>query len=142
MATKFNASKYAEVSPVSDFYSDFHMNMDIHPGTGDVVRVRNEQAIVQSIRNLLMTDFYERPFAPSVGSDIKRALFENISPAMSVVIKTAIEDTLSNYEPRAQILETVVAPDDDNNGYNIRLKFSLINSTTPTEINFFLDRIR
>lgn len=142
MATKFNASKYASVSPVSDFYSDFHMNMDIHPGTGDVVRVRNEQAIIQSIRNLLMTDFYERPFAPNVGSSIRYALFENITPAMSVVIKTAIEDTLANYEPRVRVLETIVAPDDDHNGYNVRLKFSLINSTTPTEINFFLDRTR
>ena len=137
MATKFNANKYAEVSTVSDFFSDFSSNMDVHPGTGDISRLKNDQAIVQSVRNLLLTDYNERPFAPMVGCRIRQMLFEDISPQTAVLIQTAIQNTIKNYEPRINLLETIVDPSYDENGYDIRLKFTLINSTAPVDIGFF-----
>lgn len=142
MATKFNADRYTLSSTTTDLFSDFTNNMEIHPGTGDLSRVRNDQAIIQSVRNLLMTDYNERRFAPYVGSRIRQLMFELMSPQTAVLIKTAIENTVKNYEPRVNLLETVVDPDEDNNGYYVRLKFSLINSSVPVELGFFLDRTR
>lgn len=142
MSTKFNANKYAEVSVVTDRFSDFGSNMDIHPGTGDISRLKNENAVIQSVRNLLLTDYYERPFAPMVGCRLRQMLFEDVSPQSTVLIQTSIQNTLKNYEPRINLLETIVEPNYDDNGYNIRLRFTLINSTTPVEIGFFLDRTR
>jgi phage baseplate assembly protein W len=142
MALKFNASKYTTAVKNTDFYSDFNNSMDIHPGSGDVVRVLNDAAVMQSVKNLLLTEFYERPFQPTIGCRLRQILFEDISPITSLRIQTAIEDTLGNHERRINLIDTIVEPDDENNGYNIRLRFSLINSTTPIEMNFFLDRIR
>lgn len=142
MATRFNAIKYTNASPVTDFYSDFTSNMDIHPATGDVIRIKNEAAIIQSVRNLLLTGFYERPFQPLIGSRVRESLFEDISQLTSITIQTAIQDTIRNYEPRVDLLETIIEPDYEGNGYNVRLKFSIINSIEPVELDFFLNRIR
>lgn len=142
MAIKFNSSKYSQATLATDYYSDMYVNMDIHPATGDLLRVRNDAAIIQSVRNLLTTGYYERPFQPYVGSRLRESLFEDISPITSIKIKTAIEDTLQNYEPRVSLLETIIEPAYDDNGYNIRLKLSLINSIEPVEVDFFLNRIR
>lgn len=142
MATKFNAEQYSISATNTDLYSDFYSNLDIHPGTGDIARVKNDQAVIQSVRNLLLTDHYERPFAPLIGSTIRQMLFEDVSPYTAVSIRIAIEDTLNNYEPRVSLIETIVEPDADENGYNIRLKFSLINRVTPVEMGFFLNRTR
>lgn len=142
MATKFDAEKYTTASKVKDFYSDIPTNLDIHPGTKDVLRVRNDQAIIQSVRNLILTDMNERPFQPKVGSSIRQALFEPISPITSHAIRIAIEDVLNNYEPRVEMLDTVVEPDEMADGYYVHLKFALINKIEPVEIDLFLDRNR
>lgn len=142
MALSFDASKYTLAAKVNDFYSDFNNNLDIHPGTGDFLRLRNESAVIQSVKNLLLTDFYERPFQPRIGCRVRQMLFEHITPITSLRIQTAIEDTLKNFERRINLIDTTVEPDDENNGYNIRLRFSLINNSIPIELNFFLDRIR
>lgn len=142
MALKFNVDKYTNASKNADFFSDFTSSFSIHPGTNDLARIRNDQAVVQSVRNLLLTDPGERFFRPLIGTNLKRFLFEDISPITALQIKMVIEDTLTNFETRIRLVETIVEPDDIQNGYNIRLKFYIINNTSPTEINLFLDRIR
>lgn len=142
MALKFNADKYTAASKNKDFYSDFTSSFSIHPGTNDLARVRNDQAIVQSLRNLLLTDRQERLFQPSIGAGLNRFLFEDISPITSSLIRITIEDTITNFEPRIRLVETIVEPDEVQDGYNIRLKFYIINNVEMTEINLFLDRIR
>ena len=141
MAT-FNADKYSVVSKTNDLFSDFAMNLDIHPNTQDVVRIRNEQAITSSIKNLLLTDFYERPFQPTIGSMVRRELFELPSMLTAIAIQTAIEDTNKNHEPRVKVVGVDVTLSSDMSTYNISLTYMLINSTTPVSLTMFLDRIR
>lgn len=141
MAT-FNADKYSIVSKTTDLFSDFAMNLDIHPNTHDVVRIRNEQSITSSIKNLLLTDYYERPFQPTIGSSVRHQLFEIPSLLTAISLQTAIEDTLKNHEPRIQVNSVVVQPSDDMLTYNVTLNYTLINSTTPVSLTMFLDRIR
>lgn len=142
MAIRFNPNKYSTASTTEDFYSDFRNNLDIHPATGDALRVRNEAAIVQSVQNLLMTNFYERPFQPMVGSRVQQNLFEPLSEMTAQKIKVAIKDTLTNYEPRVSILETIIQPNYEEDAYTIQLKLALINSINPITVDFFLNRIR
>lgn len=142
MALKFNADKYTVASRNTDFYSDFNSSFSIHPGTNDLARVRNDQSILQSVRNIILTDRGERMFQPLIGASLKQYLFEDISPMTAMMIRTAINDSLTNYEPRIRLIETIVEPDEIQNGYNIRLRFYLINSVEPTQIDLFLDRIR
>lgn len=141
MAT-FNADKYSIASKTNDLYSDFGMNLDIHPNTHDVVRIRNEQSVTSSIKNLLLTDYYERPFQPTIGSSVRRYLFELPTPLTATAIQTAIEDTLRNHEPRIRVVSVNVTLSDDMTTYHIELTYMLLNSTTPVTLTMFLDRIR
>lgn len=123
-------------------YSDFNINLDLHPISSDVSRQLNENSVVRSIKNLLLTDFYERPFKPSIGCNIRKLLFENITPVTLSLIETTVRETLSAYEPRANIISIDVTPYDELNGVTLTITFSIINREEPITIDLFLDRIR
>jgi len=123
-------------------YSDLDINLDKHPISGDVVKITNEAAIIRSVKNLLLTDFYERPFKYNIGSNIKRMLFENFTPDTQQMLKDAITETITSFEPRCNIIDILINPFEDNNAVNVTFTFSLINREDPITIDFYLDRIR
>ena len=123
-------------------YSDLDLNFTIHPVKKDINRYTNETAVVNSIKNLILTNHYERPFQPDIGSNVRRLLFENMDTVTATTLEKEIEQTIRNYEPRANISRLNVSPDYDNNGFNVYMEFYVVNRTTPITINFFLERIR
>jgi phage baseplate assembly protein W len=123
-------------------YSDLDLNFTIHPVKKDINRYTNETAVVNSIKNLILTNHYERPFQPDIGSNVRRLLFENMDTITATTLKKEIEQTIKNYEPRANISDIVVSPDYENNGFKVYMEFYVVNRTTPITINFFLERIR
>jgi phage baseplate assembly protein W len=123
-------------------YSDLDLNFTIHPVKKDINRHTNETAVVNSIKNLILTNHYERPFQPEVGSNVRRLLFENMDTITATTLKQEIEQTIKNYEPRANISRLNVSPDYDNNGFKVYMEFFVANRTNPITINFFLERIR
>jgi phage baseplate assembly protein W len=123
-------------------YSDLDLNFTILPVRKDINRKTNEAAVVNSIKNLILTNHYEKPFQPDIGSNVRRLLFENMDSITATTLEKEIEQTIRNYEPRANISKIAVSPDYDNNGFNVYMEFYVINRTTPITINFFLERIR
>jgi phage baseplate assembly protein W len=123
-------------------FRDLDLNFNIHPITKDVNTYNNEYAIINSVKNLVLTNHYERPFRPEIGSSIRRLLFENIDSIVAAQLERAVTETVNNFEPRAKISKVVAVADFDNNGYKMQLEFFIINSTSPITINFFLERIR
>jgi phage baseplate assembly protein W len=123
-------------------FRDLDLNFDIHPITKDINTYKNEYAIINSVKNLVLTNHYERPFRPEIGSSIRRLLFENIDSIVAAQLERAVTETVNNFEPRAKISKVVAIADFDNNGYKMQLEFFIINSTSPITINFFLERIR
>lgn len=123
-------------------YSDLDLNFTIHPVKKDINRYTNEAAVVNSIKNLILTNHYERPFQPDIGSNVRRLLFENMDIVTATTLEKEIEQTIRNYEPRANISRLNVSPDYDNNGFKVYMEFYVVNRTTPITINFFLERIR
>ena len=123
-------------------YSDFDLSFTKHPITKDVSRKTKEYAIVQSLRNLLLTNHYERPFNPRFGSNVRALLFELVDPINATILQTEIVTLLTNHEPRIQIDDLQVIGDEDNNGYNVVLRFYMLNSTKPMSIEVFLTRLR
>jgi len=123
-------------------YSDLDLNFTIHPVKKDINRYTNEAAVVNSIKNLILTNHYERPFQPDIGSNVRRLLFENMDTVTATTLEKEIAQTISNYEPRANISRLNVSPDYDNNGFKVYMEFYVVNRTTPITINFFLERIR
>ena len=123
-------------------YSDLDLNFTIHPVKKDINRYTNEAAVVNSIKNLILTNHYERPFQPEIGSNVRRLLFENMDTITATTLEKEIAQTIRNYEPRANISRLNVSPDYDNNGFKVYMEFYVVNRTTPITINFFLERIR
>jgi phage baseplate assembly protein W len=123
-------------------FRDLDLNFTIHPVKKDVNVYRNEFAIINSIKNLVLTNHYERPFQPEIGSNIRRLLFEQVDSVTAAQIEREITEVIGNFEPRAQVSKVNAIPSPDENLYKIRLEFFLINSSEPVTINFFLERIR
>lgn len=123
-------------------YSDLDLDFIAHPTTGDVVRKFGEDAIKRSLRNLVLTNFYEKPFRPGIGSNVTKLLFENATPVVSNMISDAIREMARNYEPRVDIRQVSVKFDDADNGYNVSIVFVILNRNEPVNINLFLERIR
>jgi len=123
-------------------FSDLDLNFTIHPVKKDINRYTNETAVVNSIKNLILTNHYERPFQPDIGSNVRRLLFENMDTITATTLQQEIIQTIQNYEPRATISTIAVSPDYDNNGFKVYMEFYVANRTSPITINFFLERIR
>lgn len=123
-------------------YSDLDLDFLAHPTTGDVVKKTGVDAIKRSVRNLILTNFYDKPFRSYVGSNAQKLLFENANPLTSNFLKDAISEVLTNYEPRIAVRGIQVNFDIDNNGYNVAIAFTIRNNNLPVVINLFLERIR
>jgi phage baseplate assembly protein W len=123
-------------------FRDLDLNFTIHPVRKDINVYKNEFAIINSIKNLVLTNHYERPFQPEIGSNIRRMLFEQVDSITAAQIEREITEVIGNFEPRAQVSKVDAIPSPDENLYKIRLEFFIINSSEPITINFFLERIR
>jgi phage baseplate assembly protein W len=123
-------------------YSDLDLDFLAHPTTKDVMKKTGVEAIKRSVRNLLLTNFYDRPFQSYIGSNALKILFDNATPMSATFLTNAINETLANHEPRIRVDDVVVKFDFDNNGYNVQLFFTIVNRNEPAVITLFLERIR
>lgn len=123
-------------------YSDLDLNFAIHPVKKDINRNLGERAVINSVKNLISTNHYDRLFQPNIGSNVRRLLFENLDNITSTSIENEIRQTILNYEPRVRISKLTVLADIDRNGYSVSMEFFITNLTTPITINFLLERIR
>lgn len=128
--------------PTERTFRDLDLNFQIHPIRKDINVHKNEFAIINSIKNLILLNHYEKPFQPEIGSNIRRLLFENVDAFTAAQIQREIEETINNFEPRAQVSRVTAVASPDENRYNIELEFFVINSANPITINFFLERVR
>jgi len=123
-------------------FRDLDLNFAIHPIRKDINTHKAEFAVINSVKNLILTNHYEKPFQPEIGSNIRKLLFENIDSIIAAQIERAVVETIVNFEPRVSVSTITASPDPDNNRYKLNLEFFVINNTNPITINFFLERIR
>ena len=123
-------------------FRDLDLNFTIHPVKLDVNTHKDEFAIINSVKNLILTNYYERLFQPQIGSGLRGLLFEPIDSLVAASIEREIVETINNFEPRASVSSVAAVPSPDENRYSIRLEFFIINDPNPITINFFLERIR
>ena len=123
-------------------WSDLDLDFTKHPVTKDIVRKTNVEAVKRSVRNLILTNRYERPFHPEIDGGVTRHLFGLSTPETKHDVKLAIENCLTNFEPRVVVDDVRVTGDLDANGFNVSIYFTVINSPQPIEVALFLERIR
>lgn len=123
-------------------YSDIYTNFNRHPETGALVRLVDEASVKRSLRNLILTNRGERMFQPTLGTDLYKMLFDNMSPVTEDLIKTYITDAINDYEPRVSLITVRVIGNELTNSYDVAIVFEIINSTTPSTLNLTLRRVR
>jgi len=123
-------------------YKDLDLAFTRHPVKNDITKHLDEMAVINSIKNLISTSHYEKPFHPEIGSGIRNLLFENMDSVTSSILKREIIQTIENFEPRVTINEISVSPDFENNSYSVGMNFFISNRTDPLTIQFFLQRDR
>lgn len=123
-------------------YSDIDLDFIANPITGDISKKTGPDAIARSIRNLVMTNYYDRPFRSQIGSNAIKMLFENIGPLTAINLQDAIRDVIDVFEKRAKIIGVKVTTDPDNNGYRAKIAFYVENRPEPYQTTLYLERIR
>ena len=127
----------------AQIYSDLDLFFNKKTTSKDISKVTNIQAVKRSVRNLILTNHYEKPFHPEIGSGIRAILFEPITPLVSHILTRKVEDVIENFEPRARLIGVKAAPDLDRNAYEITIKFYVANAPTElAELTVFLERLR
>jgi phage baseplate assembly protein W len=131
------------VERVSKGFKDLSMSFQVNPLNYDLIALKNESAIARSIRNLVLTYPGERFFNENLGSKVSRSLFENIDGISASVIKDEIENTIRNYEPRVNLIEVIVAPNYDNNEFNVTINYRIVGiDVLPQQLSFALQPTR
>tara|TARA_B100000927_G_C16307052_1_gene405876 strand:- start:144 stop:572 length:429 start_codon:yes stop_codon:yes gene_type:complete len=123
-------------------YSDLNLNFNKNPATKDVAKLKDVEAVKRAVRNLILTNRFERPFHPEIGSDIRSLLFENMTPVVEVLLKDRIKETIDVYEPRADVTDIIVSGDSDRNEYRVQIEFRVLNVPDPIVVTEFLQRLR
>ena len=119
----------------SRIYKDLNLNFTANLVTGDVATVTDVIAVKRSVRNLLLTNHYDRPFHPEIGSNIQNILFQNFGPITGNQLSRAIEEMLANFEPRARVETVECYPLMDQNKYSVSIYFYVEN--LPAELQVF-----
>ena len=123
-------------------FSDIDVDFMPNPITSDILKKTNENAIAQSIGNLLQTSHYERLFNPTFGGNIRALLFENMDPVTALRMEKEITKMVENYEPRVILSSITIVPQYENNAYDVKIKFRIVNRQEPIQITFQLERLR
>ena len=146
--TGYDDAQAVNESPRSTFiYKDLNHFFTKHPTSKDVSKVTDVQAIKRAVRNLVLLNRGEKPFHPEIGGNVHGSLFENFTPIAEIELRTAIQSTLSTYEPRV-VLEEVKVNDDsgyslDQNKLGITISFSMVNVPNVVhDVEVFLDKVR
>ena len=127
---------------VARTYKDLDLLFNVHPIKKDINKHTAEMAVINSVKNLILTNHYERPFQPEIGSNVSKLLFENLDFVTAASLEREIIQTINNFEPRASVYRLKVIPDYDKNGFTVDMEFTIINRTEPITITFFLERVR
>ena len=125
-----------------EVYSDIDLSFLSHPITGKLTRKINREAVKQSVKSLILTDYYERPFKSDIGCGIRALLFENFHPAIIQQMDAVIREVISNYEPRAVIHSIDIQANPDQHELNVSIVFFVTNDPEPISLNVLLERVR
>jgi phage baseplate assembly protein W len=123
-------------------YKDLDLNFIVHPVKKDINKNVGPMAVINSIKNLILTNHYEKPFNPDIGSNVRKLLFEPIDMITAGLIQREITDTISNFEPRADVLDITLIPNYEESGYQVKMTIQIVNLTDPVTISFQLERLR
>ena len=123
-------------------FTDLDLNFTPHPVTGDVGFKKDENAVKQAVKNLVLTQNFERPFHSEIGSSLRSLLFEPATPMTKEILRKTISDTITNFEPRVELIDVEIRYKLDDTAVDVRVIFKIVNTFTPIDVNLTLERTR
>ena len=124
-------------------YTDLDLFFAKKATSKDISKVTDIQAVKRSIRNLVLTNHYEKPFHPEIGSGVRDILFEPMTPFIAHILTMKIQDVIENFEPRAKVINISARPDIDRNEYELTIQFFVVNAPTElVDLTLMLERLR
>ena len=123
-------------------YVDLDLSFKVNPFTKDLYLLTDEDAVKTSIKHLLRTSNFERPFHPEIGTQIRSLMFENFSAAVKIALESTIAESIEKFETRARLLKVSVDEYEDKNDLLINVIFTLKNGNTPITITTSISRVR
>ena len=128
--------------PSQVIYSDFDTLFVTNPITKSLNKKINRDAVKQSVKNLILTDYFERPFSSNIGCNIRGFLFEPFTSHLQEQIKQAVIYVIENYEPRASIIDILVEDRLDLNAISLTIAFEVVNDSEAVVLDVILERVR
>ena len=140
--SRYDATQTNESKRSSKIYKDLNLGFQQNSATKDIQKITDVEAVKRSVRNLINTNHYEKPFHPEIGSNLRAMLFENITPQMTHALSKQIDLLIKNFEPRARLVQINVQPFIQRNGYRASISFFVVNTPERVEMESFLERLR
>ena len=140
--SRYDATQTNESTRSSRIFKDLNLDFQQNTATKDIQKITDIEAVKRSVRNLINTNHYEKPFHPEIGSNLRAMLFELMSPQMNHLISKQIENLINNYEPRCNLVEVFAQPMFERNGYSVQISFYVQNYQNPVVVESFLERLR
>lgn len=140
--TALKNDEYKITGKADDVYSDFNHTFLPHPNTGQISRKTNVDAVKLALRNLILTNKYERLRNPAFGSNIRRFLFETYDGFIEEELKSEITRTIETFEPRVRLIEVDVSTSPDDHSIYINIEFAVISSQIADNLELVLYRVR
>jgi len=140
--SRYDATQTNESTRSSKIFKDLNLDFQQNSATKDIQKITDVEAVKRSVRNLISTNHYEKPFHPEIGSNLRAMLFELITPQMNHVITKQIENLINNYEPRCRLVQVHTQPMFERNGYSVQISFYVQNYPDPVVVESFLERLR
>ena len=124
-------------------YRDLDLFFGRKPISKDINIITDIENIKRAVKNLVLTNVYEKPFHPEIASGVRDMLFENMTPLTSIVLTKKVEDVIENFEPRVRLMSVSARPNLDRNEYEMTIEFFIKNfPTTLITVDVFLERLR
>ena len=124
---------------VSKSFKDLSMSFKFNPLSGDLITLKNENAIARAVRNIVLTTPGEKFFDPDFGSSVSEILFENVDDITAISIEDEIKNCLANYEPRVELIDVNVDPNFDQNQFDVIISYRIVGvDIPPTQLEFAL----
>jgi len=140
--SRYDATQTNESTRSSKIFKDLNLDFQQNTATKDIQKITDVESVKRSVRNLISTNHYEKPFHPEIGSNLRAMLFEIMSPQMNHLITKQIENLINNYEPRCRLVQVHTQPMVDKNGYSVQISFYVQNVSNPVVVESFLERLR
>ena len=138
----YDSKSSTSTQRVNRIYKDLNLDFLRNPTTSDVTKLEDVEAVKRSVKNLIQTNHYERPFHPEIGSDVRAMLFEPMTPLTALNLQRKVAEVLNNFEPRINLQQVLASPDLDRNSYALKILFYVVGSNQPVEVETFLERLR